>query len=128
MIKGNVARIISQEEVVLNIGKNDGVKEGMEFVIYENSDRIIDPETGEDLGPLEIIKGRVKTFHVQEKISRAKTITYQISQTANALQTIQGALSRPITRQEKLKVRDEDKRPLENVNTVVSVGDKVHSV
>lgn len=86
MIQTKVARILSDTQVVLAAGSEQGVKEGMLFVLYELSDHISDPETGDDLGQLEIIKGKVRVFQTQEKVSLAATLentinpsVYQIS-------------------------------------------------
>ena len=127
MITGNVARIISEKEIVLNVGKTDGVKEGMEFVIYSESEKIFDPETGEDLGSLEIIKGRVTVYHVQEKLSRAKTSTYQSGSAYASIDYFQAAISGSVTRYSLLEVKDEDKKPIKE-DKVVRIGDKLHSV
>lgn len=73
MIQTKIARIHSDTEVILAAGSEQGVKEGMVFVIYELGDEIHDPETSESLGQLELVKGRVKVAHVQEKVSHALT-------------------------------------------------------
>lgn len=73
MIYTKVARIIDSTRVVLAAGERDGVKEGMEFVIYDLSDHILDPETKEDLGQIELVKGRVIAEHVQDKITIVRT-------------------------------------------------------
>lgn len=76
MIYGNVIRIMSAEEVLINVGTRDNVKEGMEFVIYkvDKQTPIIDPQTKEKLGFLETIKGRIVVTNAQEKFSRAKSV------------------------------------------------------
>ena len=51
--------MLNPTSVILAAGSDDGVKQGMEFVIYSLSETIRDPETGDDLGQLEIVKGRV---------------------------------------------------------------------
>lgn len=141
MIIGKVARILSDEEVVLNVGSEDGVKAGMEFVIFSGSDHIIDPETGEDLGAIEIVKGRVGVYHVQDKISLARTLTYQVrwpslleayEAAARQIGHI-GSISLPLvesrieTRRRKLKVPEDQVSPLAE-DLIVRVGDKVRSV
>src|SRR5260370_36133362 len=75
MIQTKIARINSSTEVILAAGSRQGVKEGMVFVIYELGDEIRDPETGESLGRLELVKGRVTVAHVQEKVSHAVTLS-----------------------------------------------------
>lgn len=75
MIHTSVARILSPTHVILSAGSQHGVREGMVFVIYQLGDPIIDPETLESLGQLEIIKGRVKVYHVQDKLCHASTFS-----------------------------------------------------
>lgn len=69
MIKGKVASILSRYQLVLNIGAQDGVSADMCFVIYEEGDEITDPDSGEPLGRLELVKGEVRVSHVQESIT-----------------------------------------------------------
>lgn len=64
-----VASVESEFRVVLNAGEVDGVRAGMTFVIFELGDDIIDPDTGESLGKLERVKGKIEITHVQEKMS-----------------------------------------------------------
>ena len=48
----------------------DGVSVGMKFMVYGHSEeQIEDPETGADLGVLEIPKGEGRVIHLQEKIA-----------------------------------------------------------
>jgi len=79
MIYTKVARIISDTQVVLAAGSENGVEEGKEFIIFQFSDPIPDPETGESLGQLEFVKGRVVVTHVQDKVSVATTKTRQVT-------------------------------------------------
>ena len=79
MIQTKVARVVSPTELILAAGSNDGVEEGMEFVVYSLSDAITDPDTGEDLGRVEIVKARVIAAHVQERITVARTKARTVS-------------------------------------------------
>lgn len=78
MIKGRIARILSESEVLLNVGRQEGVKEGLELIVYSEGEHVTDPETGEDLGPVETVKGRLRVTHVQERMCRAVTHTYEV--------------------------------------------------
>ena len=65
-----VIKVIDEYKVVLNIGDDDGVKVGQIFVVYaEDPEELTDPDTGENLGKLEIVRGRGKVTHVQQKMS-----------------------------------------------------------
>lgn len=73
MIQTKVARVVSPTELILAAGAEDGVEEGMEFVVFSLSDTVYDPETKEDLGQIEIVKARLVAAHVQDKITIART-------------------------------------------------------
>jgi len=69
-----VIKVIDDYTVVINRGANDGIKEGQKFLIYAlDPSELIDPETEEDLGPLELVKGRGSVEHVQEKTAIIKS-------------------------------------------------------
>jgi hypothetical protein len=74
MIQTKVAQILSPTQVILAAGAEQGVREGMEFIIYEWGHQVLDPETGESLGRLELHKARVKVSQVQERLSVANTL------------------------------------------------------
>ena len=127
MINGKIARILSDKEVVLNVGEESGVKAGMKFVIYEESDHIIDPETGEDLGALEIVKGRIVVNHVMPKISNAESETYTVSTSYSGLAAAAFLVGGTETRRRKLQVEESDIKPVKE-NKNVKNGDLVRSV
>ncbi len=65
-----VAEVLDPYNVVINKGREDGIKEGQRFLIYVTTDKdIIDPETGESLGILEISKGTGEVSHLQPKMA-----------------------------------------------------------
>lgn len=73
-IRGRVARILNSRELVLNIGSDLGVVEGMYFDIMDPAgEDIRDPETLEVLGSIERPKVRVQIIRVQQRISIATT-------------------------------------------------------
>jgi hypothetical protein len=68
-VTGRVARIVGDDSIVINRGSSHGVKEGERFVVFAEGDEVTDPDTGEALGRLEIVKARVVAAHVQEKMT-----------------------------------------------------------
>lgn len=68
MKKLKVLRVIDEYNLVINAGSDDNIKETSRFLIYELGDDLIDEETGENFGPLEIVKGTGKILHLQQKI------------------------------------------------------------
>ena len=73
MITGKVARILGEFQLVLNVGAQQGVKKDMTFIIYEEGEEIKDPESGQSLGKLEMVKGEVEVVHVQDTICVAES-------------------------------------------------------
>ncbi|UWQ29242.1 hypothetical protein [Leisingera sp. M523] len=68
-----VVQVIDEWNIVLNKGARDGISEGQRFLIFELGDEIIDPENGESLGRLEVVKGRVEVIHVQNAMSTVRS-------------------------------------------------------
>ncbi len=69
-----VVDILTPFRVVLNCGKNDGVKNDMLFLVYCLGKIIKDNETGEELEQLEIVRGRGRVIHIQDKICTLESI------------------------------------------------------
>ena len=67
-----VVKILDPYHVVINKGQSDGIRIGQKFTIVEIGELLIDPDTGNQLEALEIVKGKVEASHVQEKISTLK--------------------------------------------------------
>lgn len=72
-----VAQIIDDYRLVLNVGKRDGVEAGNSFLIYGLGNEITDPETGENLGALELVRGRGKVEHVQDAICTIRSTKWR---------------------------------------------------
>jgi hypothetical protein len=65
-----VVRVIDDHRVVINRGAEDGVRGRQRFLVYHlDTKPIKDPETGQDLGPLEIVKGPGIADHVQKHMT-----------------------------------------------------------
>ncbi|MBE9195676.1 hypothetical protein IQ219_10255 [Synechocystis sp. LEGE 06083] len=63
-----VAKVIDDYKLVINRGKEHGIREGQRVLIYQfNEEQIVDPDTGESLGNLELVKGTGKVFQVEDK-------------------------------------------------------------
>jgi hypothetical protein len=127
MITGKVIRVLSEHEILISVGRNRNVKEGMEFVIFTEAEHIYDPSTGEDLGAFEIVKGRVSVTHVMENMSRAKTLSYSVE--VPSLYEVARSISgtRTERRLRKLKVRPSDVKPIKE-DVTVSIGDSIRSL
>ena len=73
-----VVRVIDEHTIVINRGKGSGVKPGANYLIFRLGDSISDPATGDELGVLEVVIGRVRTTHVQEKMSTLESTMTEV--------------------------------------------------
>jgi hypothetical protein len=64
-----VVAVLDGYRVVINAGSLDGIKEKDRFLIYELGEELIDPDSKESLGRLEIIKGTGRPVHIQDKLT-----------------------------------------------------------
>lgn len=71
-----VVKVLNEFDVVVNIGESDGVKLGNKFSLIGLGEVIKDPDTGEELGVLEIPKGSLEVIHLQEKISTMRSTLF----------------------------------------------------
>ena len=67
-IEGKVAAVIDDTTLVLNVGSEQGVQEGMAFAIFALHGEIEDPDSGQPLGRWEVVKARVVATHVQARL------------------------------------------------------------
>lgn len=70
-----VARVLDEYTVVINRGAEDGVEIGQTFLVYYIADEVVDPETNESLGNLELVRGRGAATHVQPRMSTIRSTT-----------------------------------------------------
>lgn len=61
-------------EIVINRGSRQGVKLGDRFLVFGKGPHITDPDTGADLGELELVRGRGVVVHVQDQLATIRTI------------------------------------------------------
>jgi hypothetical protein len=73
-----VIKVINNMKIVINGGISDELKSSMRFLVYENGEDLIDPDTGDNLGSLEIIKGKAKINHIQDRITTLEPIEINI--------------------------------------------------
>jgi hypothetical protein len=63
-----VAIVVDPYTIVLNVGRNDGITPKQSFLVYGHGPDVTDPETGDNLGPLEIVRGRGQVDHLQDSV------------------------------------------------------------
>jgi len=72
-----VAKVIDDFSVVINKGSADGVEKGQRFLVYEIGEEVADPDTGESLGRLELVRGTGAVTHVQERIATVESDRFE---------------------------------------------------
>lgn len=72
-----VIEILNSKELLINYGSNNGAIDGQRIKIIKKGEDVIDPETEENLGTLDIIKGDLKIYRAYPKFSICRDITYK---------------------------------------------------
>lgn len=72
-----IVEVLDDGRVVINKGREHGVKKGQSFLVYELGKEIFDPDTKESLGVLEITKGRGQVDHVMDKMATIISIEFE---------------------------------------------------
>lgn len=73
-----VVSVIDDYKVALNAGSDQGIKVGQRYMIYTlSTEEIIDPDTKESLGFLEIVKGTGEVTNVQDKLCTIESTGYR---------------------------------------------------
>ena len=135
-IRGKVAQVLNDREIAINLGFAKGVTVGMHFdVVNVNGENIIDPDTGEVLGSVNIPKVRVRVTQTQEKLSVATTYRTEkvnIGGTSGfrTLGPFARSLMPPewITKYETLEKTAETPEPFDEKDSYVKIGDTVVQV
>lgn len=73
-IEGKVAQVISERDVAINRGQRAGVEIGMIFrIMSPEPEGILDPDTGDLLGAVDVTKVEVEVIEVQESLAVCRT-------------------------------------------------------
>ena len=74
-VEGKVAKILGNREIVINRGRNDGVRPGLTFEVFAaEGEEVWDPDTGETLGTVEDVKAKAEVTEVKERLAVARLI------------------------------------------------------
>ena len=72
-VEGKVAKIMGKGEIVINRGRQHGVRTGMVFEVFSpEGEEVWDPDTGETLGTVEDVKAKAEVTEVKEKLAVAR--------------------------------------------------------
>lgn len=137
-LQGKVAEVVSDREVILNRGVEHGVRPGMYFAILDpDAVGITDPDTGEQLGGIRVVKIVVQAVEVAPKLTLARTFktrTVNIggNGTGAGLSSIAAMLATPkppeyVEQVEKLTLDRNAPRKIDPDDSVVSRGDPFES-
>jgi hypothetical protein len=73
-IRGQVAQLIDESTLVINRGSEHGVQVGMRFAVLNRKGAdVVDPETGESIGSVDVEKVLVKVVRVEPKLAVGRT-------------------------------------------------------
>lgn len=71
-----IIKVINEQNIVINAGKDKGLEEGTELEIFTPGEVLVDPETKEELGTLDIVKADIELTTLYEKFSICKNSAY----------------------------------------------------
>jgi hypothetical protein len=75
-ISGLVARLVSDEDLIINKGSADGVMENMIFEILDpHTQDVTDPASGENLGSMDRVLATVRVTQVRPRLSMAHLLS-----------------------------------------------------
>ena len=132
-IEGKIAHIIDEQNIVINRGETDGVSNGMVFAVVAPVDVVKDPDTGEELGKWEAVKGYIQARHVQERMTvcgpakRGGTEPENDDASTHTLSREMVEVSMPQKKQKALSVDRMQAAGMPAI-TPIRVGDMVRSV
>lgn len=89
-IQCKVVKIINEHLIVINAGANKGLRKGRKLEIYVPGEPIVDPETNESLGTLDLIKATIVVKDLFEKMSVCENDDSITKSTFSALIALQG--------------------------------------
>lgn len=77
-VEGKVAKILGSNEIVINRGRIDSVRQGMLFEVFSpDGEEVWDPDTGETLGTVEDVKAKAEVTEVKDRLAIARLQTSQ---------------------------------------------------
>jgi hypothetical protein len=118
-IRGLVAQLIDDRTLVINRGSDHGVQVGMRFaVLNRKGANVVDPETGESIGSVDVEKVLVKVVRVEPKLAVARTF--------RTFTTGFGAMFSSTSRRETLRTDSATyKQELSEQDSYIKIGDSV---
>jgi len=132
LLEGLVAQLLNERELVINIGSDAGVREGMEFAVLADMPiQIVDPGTNEPLGNLDHEKVRVRATQILAKMAVCRTFkSWNVGGQLNFLASYTAEAFGP--RKTVYETFNAEKeafpKPLTGKDSYVKIGDRVREV
>lgn len=118
-----VIKILSENEILINYGIENGAKVGRKIRIYSIGEEITDPDTGYLLGTLDTVKAELEIYQVYDSFSICRNIQRE---KRNILTPFAANFINESISYEKINVNKSDISPVNMPeNSPVSVGDLV---
>lgn len=128
-LKGKVAAILNERELVVNLGSESGVEEGMKFRVMSPERQIMDPDSREPLGVFTREKIRVRIITVHSKYSVGSTYeTHRVNVGGGGMPDFSHLFgrSREVTRIRTLRADNTVfLEPMDETKSFVKIGDPV---
>ncbi|MBM4045428.1 MAG: hypothetical protein FJ279_09955 [Planctomycetes bacterium] len=136
-ITGKVAKILDEYNLIINVGREHGVTQGLGFVVFTEGEEVIDPDTRQPLAKWEIVKGRIVAAHVQDRITVCTAVPLTPEKNVRvdpSTRTLSAAMVRDHmrgefggARSEKLNVNRAQMSGMPELRPI-SIGDRVRSL
>lgn len=131
-IRGAVAQILNRRELVINVGADSGVAEGMRFAVLNRRGlEVKDPDTGDVLGSVDRPKVLVEVVRVQPRLSIARTFRSRRKNVGGGSFALEffGTPAKWIKVPETLQLEDKPyEEELDEQQSYVKIGDPVVQV
>lgn len=72
-IRGKIIRILDTRTVIINLGEVDDIDTNSVFYILGDPEPVVDPDTKEELGLVNVIKSKIKASQVFDRFTVATT-------------------------------------------------------
>ena len=135
-VTGKVAQIVSDQEVILNRGSDQGITEGDYFAILDPKTlEVEDPETSESLGGIRKVKIVVRVTSVAPKLSLARTFrTRRVNVGGNgyggisSIVAAMGEAPRWVDEVETFASPEDGPRQISPSESIVRIGDPIEKL
>lgn len=123
-IIGKVIEIVDDYTIIINLGKENGIKSKDKFVVYEEGYNVKDPFSEETLGRVDFDKVEVSIHKLFDKFSVCKKFSENPNVYSSISQLISSG-SNNVNKAVKLNVNETQNKLLSIKNPEVSIGDLV---